>query len=88
MKGGVNRTPEEQGLIYYTARNYRSQPERVRRYIDELCLEAGGEYAAALKAFVTTDRGATSVCMEFYISKATLYRAVRRFYEGYRLFRK
>ena len=51
--------------------------------IRDMCLAAGGEYHRALLEFVTTDTSATSICLRHYISKATLYRAVRKYYEGF-----
>ena len=33
--------------------------------------------------FVTTDAGATAVCMKHFLSRSTLERAVRRYYESF-----
>ena len=72
---------DRQGYIYFASRLYRELPESARRKILNLCLEAGGEYYRALLDFVTTDAGATEVCMQHHISPSVLERAVRRYYE-------
>lgn len=72
-----------QGYIFFTSRMYASLPQRRRQKICELCTEHGGEYADALREFVTTDLGATAVCMRYNLSRSTLERAVRRYYEGF-----
>ncbi len=86
MKGfrrlrSVHKSYNEQGLIYFTCQTYRRQPERVRRRIDRLCESAGGEYAPALKEFLTTGADWRYVCMAHNVSDRTLERARRRFYE-------
>lgn len=71
---------EQQRRIYLQSRRYRSLPLAQRKRIDALCRKTGGEYAEALKEFVTTDRGATEVCGKYFISQSTLVRIVRRYY--------
>lgn len=71
---------EAQQQIYTISRRYCRLPLRERKKIDGLCAGAGGEYAPALKEFVTTDTGATAVCGKYFISKSTLVRMVRRYY--------
>ena len=56
-------------------------PENRKRKLRELCSQAGGEYAAAVMEFVTTDHGAVEVSLRHHISRETLDRAVRRYYE-------
>ena len=34
-------------------------------------------------SYVTTDAGATAVCMKHFLSRSTLERAVRRYYESF-----
>ena len=82
-KSSVRVSYERQGYIYFVSRRYRELPERQQREIVDLCLEHGGEYYQALFDFVTTDMGATAVCMKHHLSRATLYRAVSRYYEGF-----
>ena len=66
-------------LIWNEKKNQAEKKEKIR----QLCREAGGENSQALLAFVTSDKSATEVCMAHFISKATLYRAVQRYYEGF-----
>lgn len=79
-KRSVPLDHEQQRRIYLHSRRYRSLPLAQRKRIDALCCRAGGEYAEALKEFVTTDRGATEVCGKHFISKSTLVRIVKRYY--------
>lgn len=74
---------ERQGYIYFLSRRYAELPAWQQERIRQLCDEAGGEYSAALMEFVTTDRGATEICMEHYLSEATLHRLVKKYYEGF-----
>lgn len=80
IKRSVPVSYDVQGYIYFTSRLYRSLPAADRKRIRRLCKNAGGEYAAALLEFVTTDAGAVAVCQKYYISQSTLERAVRRYY--------
>lgn len=72
-----------QGYIYFASRLYDDLPPRAQREIVNLCLECGGEYCQALFQFVTTDAGAERVCMQHHLSRSTLERAVRRYYERF-----
>lgn len=74
---------ERQGYIYFVSRLYRELPAARQRAILNLCVECGGEYHRALFDFVTTDSGATGICMEHNISRSTLERVVRRYYERF-----
>ncbi|MGN1120988.1 MAG: hypothetical protein ACI4RV_01395 [Eubacteriales bacterium] len=80
---GVRVEYNRQGYIFFISRLYKELPESEKRMIESLCEKCGEEYSAALFEFVTTDRTATSVCMRHYISKGTLYRCVRRYYESF-----
>lgn len=71
---------EDQGYIYFYSKRYRRLPQKEKRRIEGLCMDAGGEHYQALLDFVTTDMGAAAVCMRHYISQSTLERAVRRYY--------
>ena len=82
-KSGIAVSYARQGYIFFTSRLYKDLPEKRRQKIRELCAEHGGEYAAALMEFVTTDRGETAICMQYNLSPSTLKRAVRRYYEGF-----
>lgn len=80
FKHGIPLEYDTQGYIYFLSRRYRRLPLAKRRKIDELCSKAGGEYAPALKEFITTDRGATEVCGKYSISQSTLERMVKQYY--------
>ena len=69
-----------QGYIYFCSKMYKWLPARERKLIESRCKAAGGEHAAALMEFVTTDNGAATVCRKHYLSASTLERAVRRYY--------
>lgn len=82
-KRGIKCNYDRQGYIYFASRQYRFlQPEQKAK-IRELCRAAGGEHREALFQFVTSDKSATEICMEHFLSKATLYRAVQRYYEDF-----
>ena len=79
----VRRSYEEQGLIFFSCQTYRKQPEWQRRKIDSLCETAGGEYAAALKEYLTTDADWIYICGKHHISDRTLERIRKQFYEAW-----
>lgn len=79
-KKSVPVSYERQGYIYFVSRCYRDlSPEEQRRIVN-LCLASGGEYYQVLFDFVTTDAGATAVCLRHHISRSTLERVVRSYY--------
>jgi len=85
FKKGVSEVPyNRQGYIYFKSLLYKELPEAEKERIDQLCHQAGGEYWRALRVFVTTERTATSVCMNYHLSRSTLERAVRRYYKMWR----
>lgn len=77
----VDKSYNEQGYIYFTCITYAKQPEAVRRKIDELCKSAGGEYAPALKEYMTSSADWVYICDKYYISGSTLERIRREFYD-------
>lgn len=83
FKSGVKVDYNRQGYIYFTSRLYKELRPEAQQRILNLCIEHGGEYYQALFEFVTTDATATALCMKHYISKMTLYRAVRKYYENF-----
>ena len=83
FKRGVKVDYNRQGYIYFVSRQYRELPAADQHKILNLCLLHGGEYYQALFDFVTTDTTATALEMKYFISRATLYRAVRKYYEGF-----
>lgn len=82
-KKSVPVSYERQEYIYFASRLYRELTEEQQRKLLNLCLQCGGEYYQALFEFVTTDAGATTVCMKHFLSRSTLERAVRRYYESF-----
>ena len=82
-KRGVKADYDRQGYIYFTSRRYRYLSRTAQQRILNLCLEHGGEHYRALFEFVTTDATATAICMKHHLDKATLYRKVRKYYEGF-----
>ena len=83
FKKSVPVSYDRQGYIYFVSRLYAQLTARQQKKIVDLCAQAGGEYHAALFEFVTTDAGATAVCMRHHLSQSTLERAVRRYYEQF-----
>lgn len=83
FKRSVPVSYDRQGYIYFTSRLYEELPPRAQQEIVNMCLECGGEYYQALFQFVTTDAGAASVCMQHHLSRSTLERVVRRYYEHF-----
>lgn len=59
---------------------YPELSENRKAAIRECCRLAGGEYADAVFEFVTSDDGATAICLRHHLSRETLDRAVRRYY--------
>lgn len=82
-KRGIHVSYSRQGYIYFVSRNYDQLPKGQQEKLRALCREAGGEYERALFEFVTTDNGAESVCMKYFLSRSTLERAVRKYYESF-----
>ena len=80
MKKSLPMGYDRQGYIYFTSRMYRHLSRRQQSMIRLCCERAGGEYAKALFEFVTTDNGATNVCMKHHLSDSTLERIVRKYY--------
>jgi hypothetical protein len=83
LKKSVPVSYERQGYIYFTSRCFLTLTEREKKKIIDLCAECGGENSDALLQFVTTDTGATAICIRHHISANTLYRAVRKYYERF-----
>lgn len=74
---------EEQGLIYFTCRDYKRQPEAVKKRVRRVCARCADGDAAKEKAiftFMTTRVSWRECCDRHFISDATLDRLRRRFY--------
>lgn len=78
---GTRISYNRQGFLYFYTKLYRKLREPERRMIDRAAHRAGKAYWNALLEFVTTDKSATEIEMQHYISRATLYRAVKAYYE-------
>ena len=82
-KSGVKVDYNRQGYIYFVSRMYNELSTGEQQKILNLCIEHGGEHYQALFEFVTTDTTATALAMKHYISRETLYRLVRKYYENF-----
>lgn len=82
-KSKINISYARQGYIYFKSLMYPELPEKEREEIKRLCREYGGEYYEALMGFVTTNAGAEAICSRYYLSRSTLHRVVRRYYENF-----
>ncbi len=80
-KKSVPVSYERQGYVYFKSLCYKLLPEREQQEIVNLCIRAAGEHYQALFQFVTSGAGAEAVCQRHHISRSTLERAVRRYYE-------
>ena len=77
----IRKSYTEQGAIFFACQTYKQQSGNVRKKIDKLIEEAGGEYAAALRAYLCTRASWEQVVIQYYVSASTLDRARRQFYE-------
>ena len=82
-KKGIRVPYNEQGWLYFHCLKYKTLPKKEQEKIRKLCRDVGGEYAGALLEFVTSEKGYTAICMKHHLSQATLYRLVKKFYEGF-----
>ena len=82
-KRGVNVDYDRQGYIYFLSRRFNELSPAGQEKIRTLCRLYGGDHSGALFEFVTTDATATAIALTHYISKETLYRAVKRYYENF-----
>ena len=83
FKKAVKVPYDRQGYIYFASRLYKELSGAQQQKILNLCSACGGEYHQALFEFVTTDATATEVCLAHHLSRSTLERAVRRYYERF-----
>lgn len=81
LRAVKNKNYVQQGEIYFTCQCYMRQPQKVRAKIDDLCERVGGEYAVALKEYLTTDADWRYICDRHFMSSATLDRIRVKFYE-------
>lgn len=81
VKRSIPVSEVRQGYIYYVSLLYPELSPKRQAQIREICRRAGGDYADAVLEFVTTSHGAVEVSLRHFISRETLDRAVRRYYE-------
>ena len=81
---GMRLTYEQQGLVYFTCRNYRNMPQQTQKKVLRLCQSEGGNNPYALFLLLTTGRSVQSLMGQFKIaSESTLYEARNRFYRAW-----
>lgn len=83
FKRGIDVGYDLQGYIYFYSRLAGELGMAAEQRVLNLCIRCGGEYHRALWEYVTSDRGAVAVCMRHYLSEATLFRLVKRYYEEF-----
>ncbi len=83
FKKSVPVSYDKQGLVYFYSKLYNELPVRKKEQIRALCREVGGDYEKALLEFVTTNIGANMVCAKHFLSRSTLERLVRRYYDAF-----
>lgn len=82
-KPSINVSYERQGYIYFVSLRYHELPEKARKQIRQLCQNVGGDRAPALLEYVTMNTTVDAVCRKHFLSKSTLHRVVRRYYEEF-----
>ena len=78
---GIRLSYEQQGLVYFTCRNFSIQPRPVQDKILRLCVECGGEHETALFLLLTTAQAVQALCQQYHVSPSVLYSRRKRFYE-------
>lgn len=78
---GMRLTYEQQGLVFFTCRNYPRLPQEQQKKILRLCQRVGRNNPYALFLLLTTDRSVQSLMAQFKLgSESTLYEARNSFY--------
>ena len=83
FKQGIKVSEARQRYIFSVSRMYKELSAEDKKKIKDLCVKAGGEYSEALFEFVTTDAGSTAITMRHYLSRSTLCRIVKKYYENF-----
>lgn len=78
---GVHLPYAKQMLIRATCLNYADRPKWEQGKIERLCAECGGEYCAALREVMLTERSIRSIAEKHHVGESTLYEIRKRFYE-------
>lgn len=79
----------EQGEIFFRCQNYRKQDEKTQEHIRGLCVMCGGgdgQKRQAIFELMTTRKSWRAVCMEHYVSDATLDRLRRKFFTEWKTY--
>lgn len=74
---------KRQGLVWFQCQNYKRLSKREQEKIRRAAERAGGEHAAAILDYMTTDASWRWVCVNHFISDATLQRIRKKFYEEF-----
>ena len=82
-KAGVKVSYARQGYIYFISLRFAELKDRQKEKIWKLCRRCGGENSEALFAAVTTETSDDLLCCKYFISKSTLYRMKRKYYEEF-----
>lgn len=82
-KRGIKVGYVRQGYIYFVSLMFDQLDERRKNKILKLCAECGGQYAEALFEFVTTETNSSDIERKHFVSKSTLNRCVRKYYERF-----
>lgn len=85
FKESVKVSYKRQGYIYFTSLRYNELDDEKKQVIRKLCRECGGAYSKALFKAVTTETSDDLICDTHYISKSTLARMKREYYERFPL---
>ena len=83
FKAGIDVPYARQGYIYFVSLRYSELNEDKQRKIRRLCKECGGQHSGALFTAVTTETPVNLICDTNYISKSTLQRMLREYYERF-----
>jgi glutathione peroxidase-family protein len=77
----VKKTYDQQGLIYFTCKNFKKLSEQEQEKIKMLCENVGGEYSSALFELMTTSKSVINISMTYYVSTNVLYTLRAKFYD-------
>lgn len=83
FKESVKVPYKRQGYIHFVSLNYDNLTKEQQHKIITLCRECGGTHSKALFKAVTTETPIDFICDTHYISKATLHRIMREYYERF-----
>ena len=83
FKAGIKVSYKRQGYIYFTSLRYEELSDEKQRRIRQLCRECGGQHSKALFTAVTTETSIDLICDSNYISRETLKRMKKAYYEKF-----